>query len=298
MSKLIKNLRKQGLVNPPRFLDDGLQYLCMMGSVAYGVANVESDVDLYGYCIPPKSILFPHTAGYIDGLDRDIPSFDQWQQHHVQDKQAGKEYDFSVFSILKYFKLVMENNPNMIDSLFVPRRCMLHSTKVHEHLRENRCKMLHKGSWHKFKGYAYSQMHKMSIKEPDEGSKRYESIMRHGFDVKFAYHVVRLLDECEQILTSGTIDLQQNNEQLKAIRRGEWSREQVVSHFEAKEKEIEGLYTRSALRHSPDIAFVKKLYLECLEQHYGSLSGCVDNAKDVSMLINDISNIIERYKNV
>ena len=164
MSKLIKKLQKKGLIHPPSFLSDTVQYLCITGSAAYGVSNVESDLDIYGFCIPPKSILFPHTAGYIRGLDKTIPEFDQWQEHGINDRETGKEYDFSIYSILKYFRLVMDNNPNMIDSLFVPRNLIIHSSKVFEYIRENRNIFLHKGSWYKFKGYSYSQMHKMKVK--------------------------------------------------------------------------------------------------------------------------------------
>jgi len=164
MSKLIKDLIKKNLISPPPFLKDSVQYLCITGSAAYGVSNVESDIDIYGYCIPSKSILFPHTAGYIQGLDKGIPSFNQWQQHHIKDRETRKEYDFSVYSILKYFSLVADNNPNIIDSLFVRRNHIIHSSKVHELVRENRKLFLHKGSWYKFKGYAYSQLHKMDIK--------------------------------------------------------------------------------------------------------------------------------------
>lgn len=82
-------------------------------------------------------------------------------------KSTGKEYDFSVYNITKYFRLVMENNPNMIDSLFVPRNCVIHSTPISEKIRENRKMFLHRGAWHKFKGYAYSSIHKMNFKYKD-----------------------------------------------------------------------------------------------------------------------------------
>ena len=82
-------------------------------------------------------------------------------------------------------------------------------------MRENRRIFLHKGAWHKFKGYAYSQLHKMEIKSPQEGSRRAELVAEHGFDSKFAYHTVRLLDEVEQILMGGDIDLQRDKERFE-----------------------------------------------------------------------------------
>ena len=75
------------------------------------------------------------------------------------------------------------------------------------------------GAWPKFKGYAYSQQHKLANKQPQ--GKRAELVAEHGFDTRFGYHLVRLISEVEQILVEGDIDLRRNNEPLKAIRRGE-----------------------------------------------------------------------------
>ena len=53
-------------------------------------------------------------------------------------------------------------------------------------------------------------------------SGRLGTVRRFGYDVKFGYHVVRLLNQVEQILTESDMDIEQNREQLKAIRRGDW----------------------------------------------------------------------------
>ena len=140
----------------------------------------------------------------------------------------------------------MENNPNIIDCLFTPTTCVLHSTRVGNLVRENRRLFLHKGAWPKFKGYAYSQLHKLAIKEPQ--GKRAELVAEHGFDTKFGYHVVRLIGEVEQILVEGDIDLQRNNEQLKAIRRGEWTEERLRQWFADKESHLERALRRE---HAP-----------------------------------------------
>ena len=61
----------------------------------------------------------------------------------------GKSWDFSIFGIVRFFQLAMENNPNVIDSLFTPRRCVLSSTAIGEYIREHRVDFLHKGAWHR-----------------------------------------------------------------------------------------------------------------------------------------------------
>jgi len=266
-------LQEKGLVNCPKWLPNNTAYLVMMGSIAYGCSSDSSDVDVYGVVVPPKHDVFPHLRGEILGFGRQKKRFEQWQEHHIKDKESRKQYDFQIFSIVKYFHLLMMCNPNLVDSIYVPQRCILHITNVGQIIRENRKLFLSKKAWHTFKGYSFQQMHKMSYKNPL--GKRRETVEKYGFDLKFAYHIVRLLNEVEQILTEEDLDLERNREQLKAIRRGDWTEPQVREYFQTKERELESLYTKSSLRHSPDEAAIKELLLQCLEHHYGSLDKAV-----------------------
>ena len=294
MSAVYK-LSKRGLIIPPKHLKNSIQYEAMMGSVAYGVSSNNSDIDIYGFSIPPKETIFTHLAGYIPGFGRKPIGFNQFQQHHILDKTDGKEYDITIFNIIKFFQLCMDNNPNMIDSLFVPQRCILHITQIGTLIRENKKLFLHKGSYHKFKGYAYSQLHKMDIKDPDPGSKRYDMVKKYGYDLKFAYHLVRLLDECEQILVKGDLNLENNREQLKSIRRGEWTKDQIVDYFNLKEATLEKLYTTSTLQHSPDEDKIKTLLINCLEQYYGNLNNILYKPNQLDKFINDLEGLIYTY---
>jgi uncharacterized protein len=272
---IIQNLHKKKLIHPPEFLLTNTHYLTIMGSVAYGVSADTSDNDIYGFCIPRKEDIFPHLKGEIIGFGKQINRFEQWSEHHIQDVETEKNYDFAVYSIVKFFQLCMENNPNMVDALFTPINCVIHSTAIGNMVRENRKGFLHKGCWPKFKGYAYSQLHKMKIKTPEGGSKRAANIEQFGYDTKFAYHVYRLLDEVEQILTLHDCDLQRSREVMKSIRRGEWTEERIREHFTSREKELETVYNASTLPWGPDEAKIKKLLLECLEHHFGSLDKAI-----------------------
>lgn len=275
-------------------------YETLMGSIAYGVSSDKSDHDIYGFCIPPKEEVFPHLNGEIPGFGEPKKRFEQFQQSHIDDPSAqggkGIEYDLTIYSIVKYMSLCMECNPNMIDSLFTPQECVLHITQVGTMVREARHLFLHKGAWPKFKGYAYSQLHKMRSKTPI--GKRIELRDEFGYDVKFAYHTVRLLGECEQILMDGTIDLRRDREHLKAIRRGELSENDIFQWASEKEKFLEGLYHSSKLPNHPDVATIRQLLLDCLEHHYGSLGACVVQVDPAVVALRDIRDILNRVSNV
>lgn len=296
MPNLIQELSTKGLLqHPPSFLADATQYLVIMGSVAYGVSNDTSDMDVYGFAIPPKDVMFPQERGEIPGFDPFETQFQQFQQHHIKDSTAlggkGREYDITVYSIAKYFRLLMDNNPNIIDSLFVPDNCILYSTPLADTVRRNRNLFLHKGCWSKFKGYAYSQLHKIRTKKPERSRQKY--IEQFGYDVKFAYHVVRLLDEVEQLLTTGELNLSRNKEQLKAIRRGDWTLNQIEAHFKQKETQLEQAYAKSDLPEKPDTEAIRSLLLQCLENYFGRLTSTMSKQEVSEAALKKIATIIK-----
>lgn len=298
MPSRVQKLTEKGLAHAPKWLPSNVMYETMMGSVAYGVSKDDSDMDVYGFAIPNREVIFPHLTGEIPGFGKQAERFEQYQQHHIIDIDAaggkGQSYDLSIYNIVKYFQLCMENNPNMIDSLFTPQFCVLHITKVGNMVRDKRHLFLHKGAWPKFKGYAYSQLHKMTTKDPK--GKRKETRDKYGYDVKFAYHVIRLLDEVEQILMLHDLDLQKNREQLKAIRRGEVSEEEIRRWASEKEKDLEKLYAASSLQWGPDEGLIKQLLLDCLEEHYGSLQGAFVNPDGYKVAVQQIQDVLDKLQ--
>ncbi len=300
MASTVQRLTEKGLIKPPRFLAANVHYETIMGSVAYGVSSDTSDMDIYGFCIPPKELVFPHLAGEISGFGTPRKRFEQFQQHHIFDADDlnghGRNYDLQIFNIVKYFQLAMDNNPNMIDSLFTPQTCVLHITRVGQMVRESRHLFLHKGAWAKFKGYAFSQLHKMTTKDPQ--GKRKEIRDQFGFDVKYAYHLVRLLYEVEQILLEGDIDLMRHREHLKAIRRGEVNEADVREWAADKEKQLESVYLQSTLPQQPQEETIKTLLLQCLEEHYGSLENCVVQPDAAVNALRQIQEILDRNQSI
>jgi hypothetical protein len=247
-------------------------------------------------------VVFPHLAGHVWGFGKykdGMPKnhFGQYQNHHVHDPSArggkGRTYDLQVYNIVKYFQLCMECNPNMIDSLFTHETMVQHSTQVCQLVREHRKLFLHQGICDKFKGYAYAQVHKLQTKQPELGSKRAELVERHGLDTKFAYHVVRLLNEAEQVLLEGDLDLLRNREQLKSIRRGEWTAAQILDYFERKRVDLENIRARSPLPARPNEEAIRDLLLKCLEAHYGSLDRCVTVPGRAEVVLRRIKEVIE-----
>jgi predicted nucleotidyltransferase len=295
MASTVEKLSKKGLIAPPSDVQSNTMYETIVGSVAYGVADELSDYDVNGFFIPAADRLFPHLRGQLLGFDKDPKAPKAFQEHHIID--GGREYDLNIYSITVYFRLCLDNNPNMMDTLYTPRECVLHSTPISEMVRERRDIFFHKKCWAKYKGYAYSQFHKMRGRNPEPGSKRHQLREQYGFDVKHAYHTVRLLLECEMILNEHTIDIQRHRSYLKAIRRGEVPQESIEVWYTAREQSLEKAYAESTLRAEPARNEVKQLLLDCLEHHYGSL-GALQTVRNESnperAALHEIQGVIER----
>src|SRR5207248_8229085 len=105
----LQRLTDRGLVKPPRWLLANVQYETIMGSVAYGVSSDASDLDVYGWAIPPKEEIFPHLRGEVPGFGTPKPQFQQYQEHHVHDPDAlrgqGRTHDLTIYGIVKFFNL-------------------------------------------------------------------------------------------------------------------------------------------------------------------------------------------------
>ncbi len=301
MASIVSKLTRRGLIRPPTWLPGNVRFEGVQGSVAYGAATDDSDCDLVGWCVPPKDMVFPHLAGDIDGFGTQKKKFVCYQKHHVFDENAsggrGRMYDINIYNIVHFFHLCMKNNPNMISSLFLPAECILHTSIIGNMVREKRHIFLHKGCWHRFKGFAYSQLAKMETKSPEAGSKREKLVEEFGYDVKFAYHLVRLLYEVEQILTTGDLNLRRNSEELKSIRHGEWPVEKVKTFFAEKEQSLERIYEEcDVLPWGPREDEIKQLLLDCLEEHWGSLEGCVVTDMTPVLALREIAGILDKNR--
>lgn len=120
---------------------------------------------------------------------------------------------------------------------------------------------------------------------------RQESIEKFGYDVKFGYHVVRLILECEQILVEHDLDIERNSDILKSIRRGEWALPQLEEWFAKKEKSLEEVYHSSTLQYVPDEAAIKSVLME---SWYGD--NLFQSQIPQDNLVNEMLKLLEKYK--
>ena len=88
-----------------------------------------------------------------------------------------------------------------------------------------------------------------------------------GFDLKHAGHLVRLSRMCKEILTTGEVIVKRPDaEELKSIRAGAWTYDQVIEFAEQMEEEVKELYKTSPLPREPNRKAIDKLCSEIIEE--------------------------------
>ena len=267
MKSITESAIELGLLEAPKWLSPNVVYETKVGSHSYGVSTDDSDIDISGFCVPPKEIVFPHLYGSIHGFGKQKKSFHMFNDKSFQHESFGpQKYDLSILSIIFLFRECMDCQPNWLEMLYTPENCVITSTSVSDHLREHRDLFLHQGALWRFTGFAKSQLAKMNKKNRDKVRL-----------LKYGYHAVRMVLEGEQVLTEGTLVLDDKIDVLSSVRNGDWSFDEIASFCEQKETELKKIYDTeaAAVPYKPDETKIKTLLLECLEEFYGSLEGCI-----------------------
>lgn len=97
---------------------------------------------------------------------------------------------------------------------------------------------------------------------------------KYGYDCKHAYHLVRLIRMCREILLTGKVIVKRpDREELLAIRNGAWTYDQLIDFANTQEKNLNELYlTSNILPKSPDKETLDKLCIELIEKSISNYS--------------------------
>jgi len=111
------------------------------GSWLYGCATIESDIDTRGVFLPSKE--------YFYGFMKRV--------HHLKSKKEDTEYHELRF----FLKLILENNPNIIEYIFIPNHQNIISSPEWQQIINNKKYIVSKKCKFTFSGYAFSQINRI-----------------------------------------------------------------------------------------------------------------------------------------
>lgn len=108
----------------------------------------------------------------------------------------------------------------------------------------------------------------------NRNKKRSELEEKFGYDTKHAYHLVRLIRMCKEVLLTGKVLVKRHDrEELLFIRNGGWTYEQLMEFARVMSLELNELYkTSTALPNVPNKDMLNKLCIKLVEKSLSKYS--------------------------
>lgn len=147
-----------------------------------------------------------------------------------------EELDIVIYEIRKYFSLLLKGNPNVISTLWLRPEDYLEVTTIGQEILKRKEIFMGSHIAKHFYGYALGQFRRMThlAFQGYMGKKRKELVAKFGWDCKNGSHLIRLLTMLQEFLQTNTLIpfRTHDRDKLLAIKRGEWTLEQVEREAE------------------------------------------------------------------
>jgi hypothetical protein len=167
-----------------------VQYRCIVGSTAYGLATESSDLDRRGFYLPPADLHWSLTG---------VP------------EQIETAHEEAYWEIEKFLRLALKANPNVLECLYTP--LVEHATPLAQELLAMRDIFLSRHVHRTYNAYVLSQFKKIEQDLRSRGHIRWKHVM----------HLIRLLLSGVTVLREGFVPLRvdEHRDRLLAVRGGE-----------------------------------------------------------------------------
>ena len=225
------------------------------GSQLHG-AKLDStdDTDWYGVFIePPEKMI---------GLDRD--EFFVFTTGGQEGGNGPQDIDVCLYSLRKWAGTAAKGNPSALHFVFAKEQF---STKWWQQIRENRSVFACRKHLNPFIKFADDQMDRLLGRKGQKNIHRAELERAHGFDTKYAMHVIRLYLEGKEYMETGSITLPNPRVDLLVdIRKGKYTLSEIETMGKDLQVETYSAQKKSPLPETVDPTVVTKLitgvYLE------------------------------------
>jgi uncharacterized protein len=219
----------------------------LVGSHAYGYARPDSDLDWMSV--------------YTGSIETYFGLSSVTTIHSV-----SEEVDNTDFEFLKFVKLCVNFNPNVIPLLFL-KEYHPDTNNFGYELVNNRDLFVTKRAYQSLMGYAVSQEKKSKHGITEKfGQKRKELVAQYGYDVKSAAHTIRLLVLAKVLFETGEVILESAAEECVKYRSGIYSAEEFQERFKELKEQVESSYKKSNLPETHDITRVNEFCVNLLKK--------------------------------
>ncbi len=229
----------------------------LVGSTIHGL-NVHDgleDRDEMGVCV--------EDIACVVGLD----TFEQYiyrtaaerEQRHDAKSRAG-DLDLTIFSLRKYIRLALKGNPTVLNLLFVPPSECVIRTSLGAQLQELAPLIVSREAGKAFLGYLQAQLQRLVGERGQKNVNRPELVAAHGFDTKYAMHMLRLGYQGVEVMQTGRLSFpmrEPDRAWLFGVRQGQATLDECLTRAGQLEREIKDLIDSGPIREKPDRAAVE-----------------------------------------
>jgi uncharacterized protein len=239
--------------------------LVKTGSQAYGLADAaNSDMDHKGVFIEPFRVFtgFNPMDSYI------YRTAAIREQKHDAPSGPG-DLDLTIYGLHKFLRLAMSGNPDVTEMLFI--KSYLKKHPLGTGLQAMYPFIISKQSGRRFLGYMEAQKARLMGEIGQKKINRPDLEEQFGYDVKYAYHIIRLAYQGVELLEEGKLTLPFTGEKLgflSSIRKGEVPIQTVLNCAGQLERKLKDLIKHSPLPEYPDGKAVEKWMLETYWLHW------------------------------
>lgn len=232
-------------------ITDDVLLLAEYGSRAYGTATDRSDHDLMGIYIESDAQVY----GLAEAKTR---------QTDLGRRSTSADTDVTLHPLRKYVSLAAGGNPTVLSLLWSPPELIEKSSPAAELLIAHRGLFVTRRAITAHLGYAISQR-KALTGERSKRVVRPELVEEHGYDTKFAGHLLRLLFQAIELVETGGYTLPMPEPELRTVRdvrAGRIDLESVLAAADELTERLRLLEGRSGLPERPDPAAVDRLLVD------------------------------------
>lgn len=214
---------------------------CEVGSKVYGTnLDDQGDRDEMGVCVEPPSFLV--------GLER-------FEQHVHRSQPEGVrsgpgDLDLTIYSLRKFCSLSLSGNPTLMTLMYAPADAFTVHTEVGEQLLALAPAFVSRRASRAFLGYMTQQRERLLGLRGQRNVKRPELVDAHGFDTKYAGHMLRLGYQGVEYMEEGRFSIPMRPSEramVLSVRRGDIGLKDVLLEALALENRIEELLVRSSV---------------------------------------------------
>lgn len=162
---------------------------------------------------------------------------------HDAPSQAG-DLDLTIFSLRKFLRLAMQGNPQILQCLFVPPSLCLFRDARGGQLQDLAPLIVSRQAGHRYLGYLEAQRQRLLGERGQKKVNRPELEAKHGYDTKYAMHILRLGFQGVELMTTGKLTLpmaEKDRAFTYAVRLGEVPIQEALTRAGELERQIKDL---------------------------------------------------------